>query len=150
MRKKMEFQCRRLQKILGVWMQIFCTLGIFFIFYFLYNFFSLDLSFIFIFSYESGILENPNNSAPENLYKLTKDPLICSDKFHEIEITFAKGVPSSVKDYETNEIIRGPLKIMEFLNTVGGNHGIGRIDIVENRFIGLKVQLIFKKKNFLS
>lgn len=104
---------------------------------------SMDANLLHI-SYESGILENPNNSAPENLYKLTKDPLICSDKFHEIEITFAKGVPSSVKDYETNEIIRGPLKIMEFLNTVGGNHGIGRIDIVENRFIGLKSRGIYE------
>lgn len=102
-------------------------------------------SFVAFFSYESGILENPINSAPSNLYKMTKNPIDAPEMFQDIEINFSKGIPSSVKNLETNQIYCGPLKIMEFLNTVGGNHGVGRIDIVENRYIGLKVQIIFRE-----
>lgn len=102
------------------------------------------LKVLIFFSYESGILENPNNSAPKNLYKLTKDQIDASDKFQDIEINFLKGVPNFIKDCERNEIFSGPLKIMEILNKFGGNHGIGRIDIVENRYIGLKSRGIYE------
>ena len=84
-------------------------------------------------------MENPNTSAPSDLYKMTKDPLKAPEKSQDLEINFSKGIPASVKDLETNKIFYSPLKIMKFLNTVGGNHGVGRLDVVENRYIGLKV-----------
>ena len=91
------------------------------------------------FSYESGILENPATLAPKQIYKMTNDPLDSPTESEEIEVSFEHGYPSSVKKLKNNEIFLTPLKIIECLNEIGGIHGIGRIDIVENRFIGLKV-----------
>ena len=91
------------------------------------------------FSYESGILENPATLAPKQIYKMTKDPLNSPMEPEVIEISFEQGYPSSVKKIRNNQTFLARLKIMECLNEIGGIHGIGRIDIVENRFIGLKV-----------
>ncbi|PBC27168.1 Argininosuccinate synthase [Apis cerana cerana] len=95
-------------------------------------------------SYESGILENPNALAPKEIYKMTCDPLCSPTEPEEIEIKFEQGYPSSVKQLKNNETFLTPLKIMQYLNEVGNLHGIGRIDIVENRFIGLKSRGIYE------
>ncbi|CAL7946915.1 unnamed protein product [Xylocopa violacea] len=95
-------------------------------------------------SYESGILENPATVAPKQIYKMTSDPLSSTVEAEEIEVRFEHGYPSSVKSLKNNEIFFTPLKIMQYLNKVGGLHGIGRIDIVENRFIGLKSRGIYE------
>lgn len=73
---------------------------------------------------------------------MTCDPLCSPTEPEEIEITFEQGYPSSVKQLKNNETFLTPLKIIQYLNEVGNLHGIGRIDIVENRFIGLKVNKI--------
>lgn len=73
---------------------------------------------------------------------MTCDPLCSPTEPEEIEIKFEQGYPSSVKQLKNNETFLTPLKIMQYLNKVGNLHGIGRIDIVENRFIGLKVSKI--------
>lgn len=62
----------------------------------------------------------------------------------EIEISFKKGHPTNVKSLKDGKIFNVPLAIIEYLNEVGGAHGIGRIDIVENRYIGVKVILLMK------
>nr|XP_022919512.1 argininosuccinate synthase [Onthophagus taurus] len=103
---------------------------------------SMDANLMHI-SYESGILENPSNSAPKNLYLMTKDPLSGPNVPSEIEIYFKNGLPSSLI-LANGENIEGSLKMFNKLNELGGLHGIGRIDIVENRFIGLKSRGIYE------
>lgn len=103
-------------------------------------------------SYESGILEDPSKEPPEDLYLMTKDPKSAPDQPVRIEVQFQHGVPITVKS--DTEFIDNPLDIFLFLNKIGGQHGVGRIDIVENRFLGLKVGItcelnikIFTNKN---
>ncbi|KOC60492.1 Argininosuccinate synthase [Habropoda laboriosa] len=95
-------------------------------------------------SYESGILENPAMSAPKQMYKMTDDPLTSSAKPEEIEIDFKQGYPSTVRNLTTKEVFSTSLEIMQYLNKIGGLHGVGRIDIVENRFIGLKSRGVYE------
>ncbi|CAK9809395.1 Argininosuccinate synthase [Anthophora plagiata] len=95
-------------------------------------------------SYESGILENPAMTAPKQMYKMTDDPLISTAKLEEIEINFKEGYPSAVKNLNTKEVFSTPLEIMQYLNKIGGLHGVGRIDIVENRYIGLKSRGVYE------
>ncbi|XP_076233035.1 argininosuccinate synthase [Calliopsis andreniformis] len=95
-------------------------------------------------SYESGILENAFMPAPKGLYKMTKDPLDSPLEPEEIEVSFKHGYPSSVKNIKTKEMFATPLEIIQYLNQIGGLHGIGRLDIVENRYIGLKSRGIYE------
>lgn len=97
---------------------------------------STDGNFMHI-SYESGILENPGNEPRENMFQMTKSPKMAPEKSVRLVIDFKKGLPISVKQGDT--LYKQPLEILTFLNKVGGENGVGRIDIVENRFIGLKV-----------
>ncbi|XP_058982226.1 argininosuccinate synthase [Musca domestica] len=91
-------------------------------------------------SYESGVLEDPNHIAPESLYEMTKDPLTQAPKESmRITITFEKGLPVKL-----NEKAQSPLEILEILNYVAGSYGIGRIDIVENRYVGLKSRGVYE------
>jgi len=76
---------------------------------------------------------------------MTTDPVDSALDAEEIEITFEKGYPINVTSLKDGKIFNLPLAIIEYLNEIGGAHGIGRIDIVENRYIGLKVYLISDK-----
>lgn len=91
-------------------------------------------------SYESGILENPSTEPPKDLFLMTTDPTQAEDKPYRMEIGFKQGLPAWVKSPD-GVICKDPLDIFVLLNKLGGEHGIGRIDIVENRFIGLKVRM---------
>ncbi|XP_073844739.1 argininosuccinate synthase [Musca autumnalis] len=91
-------------------------------------------------SYESGVLEDPNHIAPESLYEMTKNPLTQAPKESmRITITFEKGLPVMLNDKP-----QSPLEILEILNYVAGSYGIGRIDIVENRYVGLKSRGVYE------
>lgn len=91
-------------------------------------------------SYESGILEDPNQTAPETLYEMTKDPLTQAPSTPvRIKITFEKGLPIKLNDKHQT-----PLEILKFLNHLAGSYGIGRIDIVENRYVGLKSRGVYE------
>ncbi|XP_013098964.2 argininosuccinate synthase [Stomoxys calcitrans] len=91
-------------------------------------------------SYESGILEDPNQIAPETLYEMTKDPQTQAPKQSmRMTITFEKGLPVKLNDKS-----QSPLEILEILNYVAGSYGIGRIDIVENRYVGLKSRGVYE------
>lgn len=96
---------------------------------------------LYLCSYESGVLENPATPAPKGLYKMTVDPINSHLDAEEIEINFAEGYPINVKSLKDRKVFDTPLMIIDYLNKIGGAHGIGRIDIVENRYIGLKVHL---------
>ncbi|XP_012215769.1 argininosuccinate synthase isoform X2 [Linepithema humile] len=104
---------------------------------------STDANLVHI-SYESGILEDPAIPAPKELYKMTTDPINSALEAEKIEISFKKGYPVNVKSLKDGKIFDTPLTILEYLNQIGGAHGIGRIDIVENRYIGLKSRGIYE------
>ncbi|KAH8313082.1 hypothetical protein KR067_000101 [Drosophila pandora] len=96
-------------------------------------------------SYESGILEDPNTVAPSSLYELTVDPLTQAPKQPtRLTIEFRKGLPTSVKNLSNGQVFSQPLEILNFLNELGGSYGIGRIDIVENRYVGLKSRGVYE------
>ncbi|CAZ81337.1 unnamed protein product [Tuber melanosporum] len=88
-------------------------------------------------SYEAGILEDPDETAPKDLWKLTIDPLDAPDTPEDFTVHFEKGLPSKL-EYEGGKVATEPLDLFLTANAIARRHGVGRIDIVENRFIGLK------------
>ncbi|XP_023234659.1 argininosuccinate synthase-like [Centruroides sculpturatus] len=98
---------------------------------------SMDANLMHI-SYESGILEDPSKTAPDGIFTMTTDPQNCPDVAEKLEIYFDNGIPIKVINMGDGTIREGPLDMFLYLNEVGSKHGIGRIDIVENRYIGVK------------
>ena len=89
-------------------------------------------------SYEAGILEDPNTTPPTDMWKLTSDPITqAPDEPEDVVIEFEKGLPISLTAKSVKKTT-APLDIFLAANTLARKHGVGRIDIVENRFIGLK------------
>uniref|UniRef100_A0A4X1TC70 Argininosuccinate synthase n=1 Tax=Sus scrofa TaxID=9823 RepID=A0A4X1TC70_PIG len=95
-------------------------------------------------SYEAGILENPKNQAPPGLYTKTQDPAKAPNSPDILEIEFKKGVPVKVTNVKDGITRSTALELFVYLNEVAGKHGVGRIDIVENRFIGMKSRGIYE------
>ncbi|BFZ57069.1 argininosuccinate synthetase [Savitreella phatthalungensis] len=89
-------------------------------------------------SYEAGNLEDPFSSPPDDMWKLTADPRNAPDLPEEIEVDFKNGVPVALRSNETGDAPTDPLGLFLAFNKVARKHGVGRIDIVENRFIGVK------------
>ncbi|MFC1690692.1 argininosuccinate synthase [Nanoarchaeota archaeon] len=87
-------------------------------------------------SYEAGILEDPWTPPPEEMYEMVVQPKDAPDKETVLEIEFKKGIPVKVK--HDGKEVTGALKLFEYLNKVGGENGVGIIDMVENRFVGMK------------
>ncbi|KAM4533094.1 argininosuccinate synthase isoform 1-T1 [Fundulus diaphanus] len=104
---------------------------------------SMDANLMHI-SYESGILENPKSHAPADLYLMTKNPEDSPNAPDVLEIEFRNGVPVRVVHVKEGKSKDTPLDIFSYLNEIGGKHGVGRIDIVENRFIGMKSRGIYE------
>lgn len=104
---------------------------------------SMDANLMHI-SYESGILEDPMTQAPEDLYQMTVDPQKAPDVPTVILIEFKKGLPVSVKNQGDGTMKTEALEIFTYCNIIGGQNGVGRIDIVENRFIGMKSRGIYE------
>jgi argininosuccinate synthase len=84
-------------------------------------------------SHEGGALEDPANRAPDDIWMLTKSPAEAPDTPSEVTIGFDRGIPVSANG---NKL--GAVELLETLNQIGGTHGVGRIDLVENRFVGMK------------
>lgn len=95
-------------------------------------------------SYESGILEDPNLAPTEDLFEWSKSPQEAPNVETKLEIEFEKGVPVKVNNISNSEAIEGPLEIIQYLNKVGSENAIGRIDIVENRFVGIKSRGVYE------
>lgn len=104
---------------------------------------SMDANLMHI-SYESGVLEDPWKDAPEELYQMTANPLTSPDDPDIVEIEFSNGLPVTLKHAQSGIEKSKPLEMLEYLNVLGGRHGIGRIDIVENRFVGLKSRGVYE------
>ena len=90
-------------------------------------------------SYEGGILEDPWIEAPEDIFSLTVSPKQAPDKGEIIELSFQKGNP-----VELNGNRLTPANLLKALNHCGGRNGIGRVDIVENRFVGMKSRGVYE------
>ncbi|KAJ2842050.1 argininosuccinate synthetase, partial [Coemansia brasiliensis] len=93
---------------------------------------------LFHISYEAGILEDPNVTPPKDMWKLTVDPEDAPNTPERITITFKEGKPVRVTNEADGTDLSDPLELFLYLNTVARRNGVGRIDIVENRFIGIK------------
>ena len=100
--------------------------------------YSMDANLLHI-SYEGKILEDPWAEPEKKMFRMTKNPEKCSSKGEVVEIAFVKGDPISI-----NKKNLLPEKILEKLNILGGKHGIGRKDIVENRTVGMKSRGVYE------
>jgi argininosuccinate synthase len=90
-------------------------------------------------SIECGVLEDPWNEPPEEIYALTKSPAEAPDAPAYVEIEFVKGVPTAV-----NGVAMPLTELIGSLETIAGVHGVGRIDMVENRLVGIKSREIYE------
>lgn len=95
-------------------------------------------------SYEAGVLENPKLRPNENMFEMTKNLKDAPDKETIIEIEFKQGNPVKVKNKNDETIKTKPLELFQYLNKLGGENGIGRLDMVENRFVGLKSRGVYE------
>ena len=84
-------------------------------------------------SHEGGALEDPANAAPDEIWMLTRGPKEAPDTPAEVTIGFERGNPVSVNGQRMSAV-----ELLTKLNKIGGEHGIGRVDMVENRFVGMK------------
>jgi argininosuccinate synthase len=87
---------------------------------------------------ETGFLEDPWNAPIEDLYEYTQDPAVARDA-DEVTITFQAGIPVAI-----DGVASTPLGIVEKMNELAGKHGIGRIDVVEDRLVGIKSREVYE------
>jgi argininosuccinate synthase len=90
-------------------------------------------------SHEGGILEDPWQEPEEVMYQLSVSPEAAPDVAEYVEIHFEQGVPKRV-----NGVAMGPIDLVATLNTIGARHGVGRIDLVENRLVGMKSHGVYE------
>lgn len=95
-------------------------------------------------SYEGGVLEDPFQPAPEDMFQHTVSPKMAPDEEAHLIVEFAKGVPISVSNLSAGFMVNESVALLGYLNELGNKHGIGRIDIVENRFVGMKSRGIYE------
>ena len=100
--------------------------------------YSMDRNLLHI-SYEGGILEDPWNEPPKDIFKLSISPEDAPDQPEYVEVEFKAGDAVAVNGKKMN-----PLKIMQALNRLAGRHGVGRVDLVENRFVGMKSRGVYE------
>jgi len=100
--------------------------------------YSIDRN-LFHISYEGGILEDPWAEPPEDIYTLTVSPEKAPSRAVYLEIGFKDGNPVSLDGKRLS-----PAKLLGRLNSIGGRHAIGRLDIVENRFVGIKSRGVYE------
>jgi argininosuccinate synthase len=90
-------------------------------------------------SHEGGQLENPAVAPAEDMFQLTTDPVAAPDVPEDVTITFAKGTPVAVNGERL-----GPVALLTRVNQLGAKHGVGRIDLVEDRLIGMKSRGVYE------
>ncbi len=95
-------------------------------------------------SHEAGILEDPAIPCPEDVYSITRSPEQAPDRATIIEVTFEQGIPVKVHNRSDGAEITGAVAILSYLNELGGLNGIGRLDMVENRFVGMKSRGVYE------
>src|SRR5438270_204502 len=90
-------------------------------------------------SYEGGILEDPWAEPPEDIFQLTRSPESAKPQAKYVEVSFEHGEPVAVNGEQL-----GPVALLESLNRLGGEHGVGRVDLVENRYVGMKSRGVYE------
>jgi len=90
-------------------------------------------------SYEGGILEDPWAAPPEDIFQLTKSPENAKPEAEFVEVSFEKGEPVAINGKRFSAV-----QLLSELNRIGGEHGIGRVDLVENRFVGMKSRGVYE------
>jgi argininosuccinate synthase len=90
-------------------------------------------------SHEGGLLEDPAQPPPNDIFALTLDPRSCPDGESEITIDFDQGIPVGLNGY-----LIPPVQLLEDLNEIAGTNGIGRADVVENRVVGMKSRGVYE------
>ncbi len=90
-------------------------------------------------SYEGGVLEDPWNPPPDDMFTLSVSPRMAPDEPEIIDIDFSNGDPVAI-----NAKPLSPARLLAELNRLGGKHGIGRLDMVENRFVGMKSRGVYE------
>jgi len=94
---------------------------------------------LFHISYEGGILEDPWAAPPDKMFQLTQSPEAAPDIPIDLLIDFERGDPMAVDGRPL-----GPVELLTTLNRIGGEHGIGRVDLVENRYVGMKSRGVYE------
>jgi len=94
---------------------------------------------LFHISYEGGILEDPWAAPPDKMFQLTQSPEAAPDVAIELLVDFEHGDPVAVDGRRL-----APVELLTALNRIGGEHGIGRVDLVENRFVGMKSRGVYE------
>ena len=90
-------------------------------------------------SHEGGLLEDPWNEPEEPMYQWSVSPEAAPNEPEEVTIDFHSGVPKRI-----NGVAKGPISLIETLNALGAKHGVGRIDLVENRLVGMKSHGVYE------
>jgi argininosuccinate synthase len=90
-------------------------------------------------SIECGLLEDPWNEPPEDAYEVTQNPLTAPDTPDYVEIAFEKGLPVALNGEKMDEV-----KLVLALNDLAGKHGVGRVDMVEDRLVGFKSREVYE------
>ncbi len=100
--------------------------------------YSMDANLMHI-SYEGGVLEDPWESPPSGMFRMTRDPEEAPDEPERVTIGFDRGIPATI-DGDSLE----PVELLMRLNGLGAKHGVGRVDMVENRFLGMKSRGVYE------
>ena len=95
-------------------------------------------------SHEAGILEDPSVRPDESIFSRTNSISNAPETETIIEVVFENGIPVSVINFKDGVSKTDPLDLYIYLNELGGKHGIGRVDMVENRFIGIKSRGVYE------
>jgi len=95
-------------------------------------------------SHEAGILEDPAEPCPEEVYSRTKSPYDAPDKPTRIKVFFENGTPVKIENLESGETADDPLELFIYANNIAAENGIGRLDMVENRYIGIKSRGVYE------
>ena len=100
--------------------------------------YSIDRNLLHI-SYEGGILEDPWEGPPDDIFSISVSPQEAPDKPEVLEVSFEQGDPVAINGKKLP-----PAALLARLNVLGGRNGIGRIDLVENRFVGMKSRGVYE------
>ncbi len=90
-------------------------------------------------SNEGGVLEDPGQEPPKDMFEWTADPVDAPDAPEYLEMTYAQGVPTHLGGQA-----HGPVELLKMLNAMGSKHGVGRVDLVENRLVGMKSRGVYE------
>jgi argininosuccinate synthase len=100
--------------------------------------FSIDANLLHV-SYEGGVLEDPWAASPPGMFRMTVDPEAAPDQPEVVTVAFADGNPIAIDGRELP-----PVDLLIEANRLGGRHGVGRVDLVENRFVGIKSRGVYE------